>query len=346
MSTGALPLFIVMSFFSGLLEIGVVLWGVAESNDDFSLPFALAFAYQVGALVIAIKVGDYAWKAVAGTSVLAASTLYGNVMGAFDGTLATCVTVVLCSAAINLTRMRLGKAHISTTIKRCARVSGFLAAPMMMITGAPALVIMIASATCLAISLRSRPTNALAPPAVPGATDPILGTALVTHQMHYFSYCTVIMVMLLQSYSPLLGVIFFIAGWASYIATPHLLRPQWSPGSAAFVGHVFLPLVLIALWYAPAGHSLWIVLWVATGFLGGTVVDLTRLAQTRGMNEGQLVPLEGLGHCLGAGMALLMIASGHGTAVLFIAAAFFAAVTAVFVGAALPFHSRSREGQL
>jgi hypothetical protein len=265
------------------------------------------------------------------TAVLGAAHLAGEAVG----TPWTFALVMLASALINLSRAALGKAEISTTLKRCSRVLGFLAAPAMLLPAVPGAAVLVAVVLSLcAVSLTEPAREATA--IGPSKRGTVIKWALVTHQMHYFSYCTVVIVTLLQQHSALIAVSLFILGWASYIAVPHLIGNRWEPGHTALWGHLLLPLVLVGLWVAPSAGPLWSLLWIATGFFGGTVVYLTRFSRERyGLNEGQLALLENIGHCLGAGLALALVCAQWSIHHLFAVGAAFAATTALLIATCL-----------
>lgn len=333
MTTNAkLALFLALSFLSGLFEIGVIIWG-RDGRPDLVLAFLLALAYQLGALVSFRAPGRASWWGLLlATAVLGVAHLAGEAVG----TAWMFVLVTLASALINLSRAALGKAEISTTLKRCSRVLGFLAAPAMLLPAVPGVAVLAAVVLSLGPVSLAEPAREAAASGPPSSRGTAIKWALVTHQMHYFSYCTVVIVTLLQRHSAIIAVSLFILGWASYIAVPHLIGNRWEPGQTALWGHLLLPLVLVGLWITPSAGPLWSLLWIATGFFGGTVVYLTRFSRERyGLNEGQLALLENTGHCLGAGLALAVVCAHWSSHHLFVVGAAFAATTAALIATCL-----------
>lgn len=322
-----LPIFLVMSFLSGLFEVGSILWMLGHASV-VSAPFLAALSYQLGAAATSARVGRF------GRTALAILTAFSAVLIFWRADL-VCMTVAtfFASALINTARMDLGKSEISTTAKRISRVTGFLVAPAFLLAWFAPVAFAAAAIFGSAGFLVSSQVHSRALPTRAGAQKytPIR-LALIVHQMHYFTYATVIIVSLFASHSAAQTVLLFTLGWVSYIATPHLIGHRQEPMSVALVGHLCLPLILLGMWAVPQGGIVWIILWVATGLFGGTVVYLTSYARKSfSVPEPELTALENWGHCLGSVVALVLVAIGFSAVDLLPIAAIFAGATAMLI---------------
>ncbi len=319
-----LAAFLAFSVVSGFLEIGIIL-DAALGPDPFLTAAMMALAYQIGTLVpLPFALTLPATRALILSG--AALALAAIVAPALPIDLAL---VAVLSAVVNLSRMALGKANVPTTLKRSFRVAGFLAAPLMMLPAALPTAAICVLALGIGVLWTHQPVRragALRP-------MPMITAALVAHQVHYFSYYAVVVSVLAIAYGPVYGTIGFVMGWISYISAPHLAGQRLPPETLVVGGHVALALVLALLAVATPGAWAWLILWILTGFFGGTVVYLTGLARQRfGFDEAALAGTENSGHALGALVACLWLAAGGAAGTLFLMAALFALLTAALVG--------------
>ena len=331
-----LAAFFALSFLSGMFEIGVVFRGWA-GQQGLLFPFCLALAYQLGTLApYPINTGRVTSLML---GVVAIATLAALVLTTSLATWWLLPLVTMTSAATNLGRVALGKAEISTTLKRCARVAGFLCAPILISDLA------LCASVSLAVGLMSFPVVRNYARINPGElSDRPLGArrqfmtaALFFHQIHYFSYCTAIVVMLFSNHTPFLAVAIFIGGWISYIASPHIIGSKFEPERVALLGHAILTAVLYGLASAEPNSPAWYILWFLTGPFGGTIVYLTKYARrSHRYNEVALASVENLGHCVGSAIAVAWVAYLLPVSGLLIVASIFALLTAIALVLSLP----------
>jgi hypothetical protein len=313
------------------LELGVIVRTAADSPSLLA-PFALALAYQLGNLVpVPVPVGRSGFAAMVGAVV----ALVG-IISAEMPVWGLCLTVALVSALINSARQALGKTAISTTLKRGFRIVGFLLCGFALVDAVLSAVLVGAALIAGAILWQHDKPPRPAGHAVRVTGAGTMAAALVLHQMHYFSYCTLVLVVLVQGVGPAWAAPLFVAGWVSYVSVPHLVGDRLPAGPLVIGAHLALAGVLMALALVPPTSPIWVLLWVATGLFGGTVVYLTGLAEARfGFTARSLAAHENLGHMLGAALALLWVASGLQAQGLQVAAAIFALTTAVLTWRAM-----------
>lgn len=160
-----------------------------------------------------------------------------------------------------------------------------------------------------------------------------LNRTMIFHQMHYFVYAYS---MIELAHSMLkhsaLALLFFVISWFTYLMTEPMLR-RFGHGKwlrYLMVGHLLLALSLFLASYAAVKESNWFFLiWILSGFGGGTVfcVKLVEQEKGRGISADNWVLSENLGHILGCFAACFWVATGMKTALLPAVGACFAILT-------------------
>jgi hypothetical protein len=320
-------LFLFLSTVSGLVELGLVF--IALAHD---LPLdqvaALGLSYQLGNLVPnPLVLGTRARLVVAFTAVAASAAALDSL-----GIVPLFATGATLGAVIQSLR-RLSKDSVSTTMKRAFRILGFVLAPAMTVAA-----LLAVSVALLLASLASRETAQ--PTRLRRPRLGFLTLVMVVHQVHYFSYVYFIVpvVLIAARGQPLAAGVYFAMGWITYTSTAHLLRGTRYV-RYFIAGHLGLTCVLLAIAcsHSPAVIT---VLWVITGFGGGTVFCLERIAeQSHELSKPDLGFAENLGHIVGvvAGLAVyLSSAAPHAPVVLAAGSALTACVLLLVHGARRP----------
>jgi hypothetical protein len=329
-STGTQPLawgkalpYLSLSCVTGFVELGAVVYAI---RSDFPLVgiLGVALAYQVGALCKnPLELSPYLYRILVGTSLISGIGLLW-----FPELLIP--SVLLLSAGLQgLREGSLRGSAVSTFWKRSSRILGFLAAALFqpnVFVGVALLVLVLGS--LFGESARARPR---AIGLVPNRGLGAVGIIMVLHQLHYFTYAYCLPVLFIQLHfltGPSIGLA-FAAGWVSYTLAPlFLARLPTLP--VVLAGHVGVSVVLASMAIG-ADHLTWLlVAWFASGFGGGTVFCIRRLAQVwAGVDStGDLDLWENVGHVSGVLVAFLVALSGLGLAALFWSAAGFALTTA------------------
>ena len=207
---------------------------------------------------------------------------------------------------------------VPTWAKRSARVAGFVAGALWLYPATAAVAWLIAVTATRGVkvstyegSVRHPWTNWM--------------TVMLIHQLHYFTYCYFVFWIIATSMkvSPFALPACFALGWISYLSVEPLFKNR-SDRLVLIAGHLLLAatLGLIAMSLFPSASLL---LWVATGFGGGSVYCIGRLSG----HEEEMVVAEDVGHVLGAFAGLVLTLATGSWAVVVAAAATLAAVVAV-----------------
>lgn len=311
--------YIVLSLLSGLLELGVVLAG-ARAGLPLTWLLVVALFYQLGVLAAGVTTVGVTW--------VQTICLIATVVAAADHNAAmTATAVCLISFAIHRLRsMSKANARVGTTGKRIARVAGFILAAGFSGSALAMVGIMTGLLTFLV------PQVAEGRRVVPSRVRPI-DAAMVAHQAHYFAYAYVVPVVLLSltGFNMLASAAAFSAGWMSYTAAPALLG-SLPTRRVVVIGHVAVAVVLLLMSQTATGHSSipFMFLWFLSGFGGGTVFGIRRLAEPDPQGS-STDTWEDVGHLAGVTVALGVTALGASPTALFTASAVLALITALLI---------------
>lgn len=240
-------------------------------------------------------------------AVLAAS-LTSSLAGIFlNGIpLALCLGISIFGCSSSLQILRSGyKSEVCTTNKRLCRVIGFMTSPLLGAAPAPILAL-ITFILMIAVSKKHIEKTEL-------QIEPLTGieTGMLFHQLHYFTYAYCVPLFLLTSgFSEWVAASLFVGTWITYIcAKPlyKLLRIR-SVKHGFFAGHAILALTLLGMAYVwDISVLAIIVLWICTGFGGGTVYCITAIDEQLGREgPGQMVLAENFGHLGGVLIAAFL----------------------------------------
>jgi hypothetical protein len=287
--------YLLLSALSGTFELGVILFSLLL-GFPLTLTLALGFSYQFGSVVKDnIRLPSALCYVLL---ILAAATLRVS----SNSPWLLLVVTTLASVSLQTLRDQAVKEGISTTLKRVSRIFGFLIAPLLqsyftlsmlmaliMLLGIPVLVKRVCS---WRISIGK----------LPDLTR--LGLIMVSHQMHYFSYCYLVPVLFfLMLPAQYIGVA-FVLGWLSYTFTP--LRQMRSNWAAVVTGHVVVAGALVTMFFSHTLGQLELG-WIMSGLGGGTVVSLRHLGLDSGASEPSMDLWEGYGHLAGAALSVATV---------------------------------------
>lgn len=217
--------------------------------------------------------------------------------------------------------------RVSTAQKRLARVAGFVASSLLPI----AVIALVVGALCTAGALHAHTNPARQFRREPAAHPArALEWIMVVHQLHYFTYCYAVLALLERSRPGSiwpLGILFAL-GWVTYLSAEALLR-RFDIVISFVLGHVFVAATLVGLSIWSANFYLVTLMWLLTGFGGGTVYCITQAYRRSGSPPDRLERFEDAGHIGGVVVALLATAIfGTAPAHLPLVAATFAVVAA------------------
>ena len=208
------------------------------------------------------------------------------------------------------------KGKTGTVPKRLSRVVGFMLAPLMAYAPLP-----LCAACCLIVWIALKCTSDKNIPvrSLPPFTKRTLKSSychiMLWHQLHYFIYAYGMILFAYQiTESSFQTMIYFACTWLTYLVTEPLLKrlnkacsaSPYKPTTIIWGGHTFLLLILLLLPNVPP--FCFILLWILTGFGGGTVFAITALCKKSPAYEDEHLELaENIGHFVGTGLAVLWV---------------------------------------
>ncbi len=312
--------FLVLSFISGLLEIGCVIWAISLK---FSIPAVLGvgLAYQLGNFVPnPFSIGKKGTLAALVFSVLISFLSFFVLQY-----IMTFMSVLLFSASLQSLRSS-SKSNLPEFTKRVWRVAGFVFSPLLLLSYSMFFLF-------LAVTLFSMFIYDLKimPQAFSKAKIGKIGVVMIFHQIHYFSYVYFIPVIFYTCYKTsfyFLGL-FVAAGWVVYITVPKIAKGN-SYFYYAVTGHLFLTILFPLMAFEMSNTVLFILLWILSGLGGGTVFCIKKInEQKENISSNAMNVAENLGHIGGTVIGLVGFLLTESFMVPFLAASFFAFLTAV-----------------
>ena len=286
-------LFFLLSAITGFVEVGAVIYAMQQGFSVVQF-LLLVLAYQVGCFFptnISVK---KMWLIILGTITLALSVALYTIPS-FMLFLATVLTLSPC---LQMARS-LQKSKVSTAQKRVFRIIGFSLSPLL----SPFTLVVVSAATFIIIMIQKSDFQYR-------ITLPKLRKQyfiMVVHQMHYFSYAYILLIIAgkLDNYNGFFTALFFVLSWITYTSAQYIFQGK-KYYTYLISGHIFLVFVIsgIAL---TTSDPMKIILWILTGFGGGTVFCIKEiLKNNRGYDSHIFESSENYGHVLGVFCSIIM----------------------------------------
>ncbi|MCX6952979.1 MAG: hypothetical protein NTV51_12555 [Verrucomicrobia bacterium] len=315
--------YLALSFTSGFIELGSIIYAVRQAMP---IPVVIGFGliYQLGALFqnpFAFTLRQY--RSMIVLAMVAAAVALWDVRFIWPA-------LLLGSGGLQgLREDAVRRCAVGTLPKRIARIGGFATAGFfgigMLVCASVAIMAMseILRRRSISISVPHQP----APFRFPG----VLGTAMIVHQMHYFAYAYTLPIFFIRVHglNGLAAGLAFALGWVSYSLTPTVLR-SLPTFRVVVVGHVFVAVTLVAMALTFDRLPMLLGTWFASGFGGGTVFGIRRLAvdwKNRSTTR-DFDTCENIGHVLGAVFAVGLMLLASEMSLLLLTAAGFALLVA------------------
>ena len=130
---------------------------------------------------------------------------------------------------------------------------------------------------------------------------------MVVHQMHYFSYAYIVLIIAgkFDNYHGFLTALLFVLSWITYTSAQYIFTEK-KYYTYLITGHIFLALLISAIALTTI-EPLKIVLWILTGFGGGTVFCIKEIQKSkRGYDNHTLESSENYGHFLGVFCSIIL----------------------------------------
>jgi len=287
-------LFLLFSSITGFIELGSIIYSI-RIGLSINQILLIALAYQLGCFFPTNIQISKTFTIL--TSIISIFLFIYISFFKFDY-LVFWIATFFISANLQILRS-FQKATISTGLKRIFRIIGFSLSPFYFLP--------IIGLFCILLSLSLIFNNNSLQNKINFYKLRIQEIIMVSHQMHYFSYSyfVIIIIMLVGNYNAFYASISFVLGWITYTLVSYILKKE--KFLLYFIGgHVFLMLVLLAMSQIDY-VSVKILLWVITGFGGGTVFCIEKLLNSN--NDLKKEPLEfseNIGHVLGLALGIVI----------------------------------------
>lgn len=287
--------YLILSFISGAVELGVILWGIRLGYGVEGI-IGLGAAYQLGNLVPnPLRLNKIQCIICELISIFLFLILYCNV--AENLYFIYFAAVVLFASGLQWIRNQ-SKGNASVTVKRLCRILGFSCAPQIGISS-----ILIFTLIVFLFSIMEKYKGG-------GVCRKYVFTTInyimIAHQIHYFAYSYFILIIFQKAFSSNIEMvaIIFVLGWLTYILVPHFIKGT-KYQYYFIIGHIYLLIVLVLLYLNRGLHAA-IFLWIFTGFGGGTVVCLEKIRKQNKLGNKESLELsENIGHILGVIVGLV-----------------------------------------
>lgn len=286
-------LFFLLSTITGFVEVGAVIYAMQQGFSVVQI-LLLVLAYQVGCFFptnISVK---KIWILILGILAVTFSVTF-YLIPSFGSFLST---VLFLSPCLQMARS-LQKRKVSTAQKRLFRIIGFGLSPLL-----SPLALMGVSITTLivVISQKSEFRNSISLPKLRPQYF-----IMVVHQMHYFSYAYIMLIVAgkMDNYHGFLTALFFVLSWLTYTSAQYIFNEK-KYYTYLIGGHIFLIFVISGIALTTSG-ALKIVLWILTGFGGGTVFCIKEILKKKhGYDNYVLESSENYGHILGIFCSIIL----------------------------------------
>ena len=279
--------FLLLSAITGLVEVGTVLFAIAQGYSVVQL-LAIVLAYQIGCFFpknISLKKPLLFLFCV--LSILSNIAFYFDI----NNWWLLAVSILFLSPCLQSLRSVL-KSSINVGVKRGFRIVGFALAPLFSVYA-----LSIISLLCFLFLIDYNQNNINGVNFVPLRCP---YTVMIVHQMHYFSYTYIVLFIIstFDKYHGWLTSIIFVLGWITYTIVPYVLRKR-KYAIYLISGHTFLFFIILSMAFTQSSW-LFVILWVLTGFGGGTVFCIKELLKRNNCyEEVVLETAESYGHVLG-----------------------------------------------
>ncbi len=306
-------LFYFQSFLSGIIEFGIIYYAY-KNNLPISSLIGIGCAYQLGNIIRNFNI----------KKIGVIANIIGLIFAFFIENLAIKLIIISFVTSWNLQMTRdVFKNQSNTTLKRCFRILGF--ACIIFLDYKLILFIYIFSIVMFLIKydeiIIKNPDNLKLSKA---------DFIMLTHQLHYFSYCYIVFILLLDfNIIEKFSIMIFVSGWITYTSTKKILNCSMDI-SKAIIAHFLLAITLLLLGIFHE-NSIWTsLLWIITGFFGGTVYILKNYLKVNcNISKDHIDYVEDIGHAMGVLISLIIFYVTNSLIYPIFMAAIFAVITSL-----------------
>ena len=322
-------MFYLLSLLTGILECGWIFNGISHSmplwqclcyplayhlGNLFPKPFALKkkYLFAMGAISLFITAFLFIFRSI-GSSYIPQDIEF----------ILTCARLFFISAVIQSVRSDM-KQEGKRLLKRVFRVGGFLLA--VLAVWIPEILLFAANIAAIV----SLPKYIQKPCITRLKSQGGYSAVMLFHQLHYFFYAhiTLAAVSFAVSREPspfgfldyafernpqicgiAIGALLFCGTWITYMSVEPLVSRLTKDVTPVFyIGHSVICLLLLVMSQFTSG-TVFILLWLLTGFGGGTVYTISERARAKGKyDKSSMTVSENLGHTFGLLSAVVIAA--------------------------------------
>ena len=292
-------MFYLLSLLTGILECGWIAFGATYSLPLWRL-LCYPLAYHIGNLFPKpFSLSRSTLRIMCFLSATAGFLTFAVQLSEKAVFVLTCIALSLLSAVIQSVRSGL-KSDGNRLLKRVFRVGGFALAPLAAVVPS---VILVLSSIFAFLALNEYEGK-------PDITRMIgqngFSLVMTFHQLHYFFYAhiTLAAMNLLLSHNSTLGIVYaallFCGTWVTYMSVePIISRLTNRILPVFYAGHLGISILLFTMHFVTS-VSLFILLWLVTGFGGGVVYTISARAKAAGSYQKDSMTIaENIGHTLG-----------------------------------------------
>lgn len=293
-------MFYLLSLVTGVLECGWIAFGAVHSFPLWKI-LCYPLAYHIGNLFPKpFSLNRRYLSMMSALSFVIVSLTFAKHLPENAVFVLTCVSLFLLSAVIQSVRSDL-KSDGNRLVKRIFRVGGFSFAPLAVLI--PSVILVFASLIAFYGLKNYTGDNNISRMHQQNGYSAVM----VFHQLHYFFYAhitlaamSLLIVRKFSSVGVLIGALLFCGTWVTYMSVePIVSRLTERVRPVFYVGHIGISLLLLTMSFVTA-NSLFILLWLITGFGGGVVYTISAMAKADGSyHKDSMTISENIGHTLG-----------------------------------------------
>jgi hypothetical protein len=288
-----IAIFFLLSSITGVLEVGAVIYAILQ---DFSVVqvLLLVLAYQLGCFFPT----NVAVRKVCLIALGLSSVVLALMLSLFPSFWLMMLSILFVSPCLQTARS-LQKSTASTGAKRLFRIIGFGLAPLF----SPLLLLAISITTLVIVIIQKNDNKNRLQFSALNSDYAIM----VVHQMHYFSYAYIVLIIAsnLDNFHGFLTALIFVLGWITYTSTQYILRKKKNY-TYLICGHLLL-FALISGIAIVSSETIKVILWILTGFGGGTVFCIKEILKSKQSYDNHtLESSENYGHILGVLCSIIL----------------------------------------
>jgi hypothetical protein len=292
-------MFYLLSLLTGVLECGWIAFGAVHSLPLWQI-LCYPLAYHIGNLFPKpFSLSRSTLRIMCFLSAIAGIFMFAVQLSEWAVFVLTCIILFLLSAVIQSVRSGL-KSDGNRLLKRVFRVGGFALAPLAVVV--PSAILVTSSIVAfLALDSYTWKRNITRITSQNG-----FSLVMVFHQLHYFFYAhiTLATMSLLLSHDSTFGILYatllFCGTWVTYMSVEPVMS-KWTNRilPVFYAGHIGISILLFVMHWV-SSVTLFILLWLVTGFGGGVVYTISAKAKdTDSYQKDSMTIAENIGHTFG-----------------------------------------------